>query len=241
MTKHEKDDEVSSSTVWIIAIAAVLILFNQIQLFQLNSMLGTPLISFGSTFTSVKTLSSGDLKDVDINNIKSTAQSVAAVYDLDGKDAQGVIDTMIPKGQPEYGKEIGISYDDPVTALNFLAKKLYPALKQDVQTNKPEVWKRYIDFATKPVGVSCEHCCGVGPVSITAEGKQTCGCAHNPAIHAIVLQLMSSTDLTDAEILREVMRWKALWFPKNMVQLGVSLAGGDESVLKDVPNQVGGC
>jgi hypothetical protein len=241
MTKHEKDDEVSSSTIWIIAIAAVLILFNQIQLFQLSSMIGAPMLSLGGTFTSVKLLSSGDLKDVDINNLKSTAQSVAAVYDLEGKDAQGVIDTMIPKGQPAYGKDLGISYDDPVTALNFLAKKLYPALKQDVQTNKPEVWKRYLDFATKPVGVSCEHCCGVGPVSITAEGRSTCGCAHNPAIHAVVLHLMANTDMTDAEVLREVMYWKALWFPRDMVQLGVSLAGGDTSVLKDVPSQVGGC
>src|SRR3990172_6626069 len=108
MTKHEKDDEVSSSTVWIIAIAAVLILFNQIQLFQLSNMIGTPMLSLGGTFTSVKLFSSGDLKDVDINNLKSTAQSVAAVYNLEGKDAQGVIDTMIPKGQSEYGKELGI-------------------------------------------------------------------------------------------------------------------------------------
>ena len=240
MTKHE-NDEVSSSTVWIIAIAAVLILFNQIQLFQLSTMLGTPVLSFGNTFTTAKTFSSGDLKDVDVSTLKSTAQSVAAVYDLEGKDAQAVIDTMIPKGQPEYAKELGISYDDPVAALNFLAKKLYPALKQDVQTNKPEVWKRYIDFATKPVGVSCEHCCGVGPVSITAEGRQTCGCAHNPAIHAVVLHLMANTDMTDAEILREVMYWKALWFPRDMVQIGVQLAGGDTSVLKDVARQVGGC
>jgi hypothetical protein len=240
MTEHHKEEQVSSSTVWLIAIAAVLILFNQIQLFQLGGMIGSPIMSFGG-FSSSTSLSSGDLKNVDINSIKSSAQAVAAVYKLDGKDAQGVIDTMIPKGQPDYGEELGISYDDPVTALNFLAKKLYPAIKQDIETNKPEVWKRYLDFATKPVGVSCEHCCGVGPVSITAEGRQTCGCAHNPAIHAIVLHLMANTDLTDVEVLREVMKWKALWFPRDMVKIGVQLAGGDSSVLADVPSQVGGC
>lgn len=238
MTKHE-NEEVSSPTIWLIAIAAVLILFNQIMLFQLGGMIGTPVFSFGTSGT-VK-LSNGDLNDVDVSTIKSTAQSVAAVYSLEGKDAQGVIDTMIPRGQPEYGKELGISYDDPVTALDFLARKLYPAIVQDVKANKPEVWKRYLNFATKPVGVSCEHCCGVGPVSITSEGKQTCGCAHNPAIHAIVLHLMANTDLTDAEVLREVMYWKALWFPKNMVNIGVQIAGGDANVLKDIPSQVGGC
>ena len=241
MTKENKNDEVSSSTIWIIAIAAVLILFNQIQLFQLNTMMGTPSVfsSFGGAFTST---SKGDLKNVDVSNIKSTAQSIAATINLEGaKDAQTVIDRMIPKGQPAYGKEIGISYDDPVKALNFLARELYPRIKQDVETNKPEVWKRYINLATKPVGISCEECCGVGPVAVTSAGKLTCGCAHNPAIHAVVLYLMANTDMSDAEVLREAMYWKALWFPKNMVQIGLKISGGDASVLKDVPSQVGGC
>ncbi len=241
MAHEKKEDEVSSSTIWIIAIAAVLILFNQIQLFQLGNMLGTPILSFGGTSTSVKSLSSGDLKDVDVTSIKSTAQAVAATFSLEGKDAQGVIDTLIPKGTPEYGKELGISYDDPVKALNFLARELYPAIKQDVQTNKPEVWKRYLALATQPVGISCEYCCGIGPVGIAADGKSRCGCTHNPAIQAITLYLMANTDMSDAEVLREALRWKSLWFPKNMVELGIQIAGGDASVLKDVPSMVGGC
>ncbi|MEM3154572.1 MAG: hypothetical protein QW165_03355 [Candidatus Woesearchaeota archaeon] len=236
---HKKEEEVSSTTIWLIAIAAVLILFNQIQLFQLGNIMGTPV--FGTLSTSVKTFSRGDLGDVDINSITSTAQAIAATFELEGKDAQGVIDTMIPKGTPPYGAELGISYDDPVTALNFLHRKLYPAIKQDVQKNKPEVWKRYLNLATKPVGISCEYCCGVGPVSIDANGNSRCGCSHNPAIHALTLYLMANTDMTDAEILQEALRWKALWFPKNMIQLGTQIAGGDASVLADVPSMVGGC
>jgi hypothetical protein len=202
-------------------------------------MLGTS--TFGTSGT-VKLFSKGDLKDVNIDEIKSTAQAVAATIDLSGAtDAQTVIDKMIPKGTPEYGKELGISYDDPVTALNFLARELYPRIKQDVQTNKPEVWQRYLNLATKPVGISCEYCCGVGPVGITADGSQRCGCSHNPAIHAITLYLMANTDMTDAEVLREALYWKALWFPKNMVEVGLKIAGGDASVLADVPSMVGGC
>ncbi|MBI4146223.1 hypothetical protein HY489_02700 [Candidatus Woesearchaeota archaeon] len=239
MTKN--DDIFSGPLVWVIAIAAVLILFNQIQLYQLSTMLGTPVLP-GSTSTIVRTFSGGDLKEVDVNNIKSTPQAVAAVVDLSGaKDAQSVINAMIPQGTPDYGKDLGISYDDPVTALQFLAYKLYPAIKQDVQQNNPDVWQRYLNLATKPVGISCEYCCGVGPVSITAQGQLTCGCSHAPAIHAITLYLMKNTDMNDAEVLREVMRWKALWFPKNMVEIGMKLAGGDSSVLADVPSMVGGC
>ncbi len=241
IAKESNDDIFGGSTTWIIALAALLILFNQIQLFQLSSMLGAP-VSLGGTSTNVVLLSNPDLDGVDVSTIKSSAQGVAAVIDLsEAKDAQGVIDAMVPRGTPEYGKELGISYDDPVTALQFLAYKLYPAIKQDVQTNDPETWNRYIALATKPVGISCEYCCGVGPITITEQGQLTCGCSHAPAIHAITLYLMKNTDMNDAEVLREALRWKTLWFPKNMVEIGVKLVGGDASVLADAPSMVGGC
>jgi len=237
--KKSDDDFLAGKTVWVIVLAAVLILFNQVQLFQLNSMFGASKSTFSS---SVTLLSNADLRGVDVSQIKSTPQAVAATIDLsDAKDAQGVIDAMIPKGTPEYGKDLGISYDDPVTALTFLSTQLYPAIKQDVKTNSPDVWQRYLNLATKPVGISCEYCCGVGPISIDGKGDLTCGCSHAPAIHAITLYLMKNTDMTDAEVLRETMRWKALWFPKNMVEVGLKIAGGDVSVLNDVPSMVGGC
>ena len=149
--KSEHDDDfLAGKTVWVIVLAAVLILFNQVQLFQLNSALGT---KSSTSSGQLALLSSSDLSGVDVSQIKSTPQAVAATIDLSGaKDAQGVIDAMIPRGTPEYGKELGISYDDPVTALNFLAYKLYPAIKQDVKTNSPEVWQRYLNLATMPVG-----------------------------------------------------------------------------------------
>lgn len=235
----KSDDLLSGKTVWVFVVAAVLILFNQFQLFQINSILNP---STGTISRDFVTLANADLSSVDINNIKSTAQSVAATIDLsEAKDAQGVINAMIPKGTPEYGAKLGISYDDPLTALNFLAYKLYPAIKQDVQTNSPDVWQRYLNLASKPVGISCEFCCGVGPVGITVKGDLACGCAHNPAIQAITLFLMKNAEMSDAEVLREVMRWKALWFPKNMVEIGLKIAGGDASVLNDVPSMVGGC
>jgi hypothetical protein len=52
---------------------------------------------------------------------------------------------------------------------------------------------------------------------------------------------MEYTDYSDAEILKEVMRWKALFFPKDMVNLALTVAGGDTSALKDLPGMVGGC
>ncbi|MCH7493020.1 hypothetical protein IID19_05570 [Patescibacteria group bacterium] len=53
--------------------------------------------------------------------------------------------------------------------------------------------------------------------------------------------LMQNTDYSDAEILREVYRWKTLFFPKNMVDLATKISGGDQSVLEELPGMVGGC
>ena len=52
---------------------------------------------------------------------------------------------------------------------------------------------------------------------------------------------MQNTDMTDAEVLQESLRWKTLWFPRDMVGIGMQLAGGDTSVLHDIPGMVGGC
>ena len=45
----QSDDDISPLTTTLIALAAILILFNQIQLFQINTALGGTSISFGSS------------------------------------------------------------------------------------------------------------------------------------------------------------------------------------------------
>jgi len=52
---------------------------------------------------------------------------------------------------------------------------------------------------------------------------------------------MLNTDYSDAEVLREVYRWKTLWFPKDMVGLALEIAGGNTDVLNELPGMVGGC
>lgn len=246
-TKHKQDQDegiFSGPLVWVVAIAAVLILFNQIQLFQLNSALGQPALpalSSGGSSTNVALYTGGDLGDVDVNNIQSTAQAVAATFDFsEVSDAQGVIDIMIPTGVPTYGEELGISYDDPVQALEFMAYQLFPAQQTKLQQD-PEKWQRYVDLTSNPRGISCEFCCGVGPVGTTPQGQSRCGCSHNPGVLALTMYLIDNTDWSDAEILREAIRWKSLWFPKNMVEIGLKIAGGDSQVLESVPTMVGGC
>ena len=177
------------------------------------------------------------LDKVNLLSIKSTGQAVATIFPVDKiKNQQDAINLLIPKGNPEYN--LPITYDDPVKSLSYL-EKLYPSIKAEIK-NDPQLWNRYLALATKPVGISCEFCCGVGPVGIRKDGELSCGCSHNPAMQALTMWLMKNTQYSDAEVLREVLRWKTIWFPKNMIDLGLKAAGGkiDTGAL---PEMVGGC
>lgn len=182
-----------------------------------------------------------DLSGVDISKSSSTATSLVLVFpELKfAKEERDVVDAIIPTGRPGYADRIPVSYDDPVGSLNYLYK-LYPEIREEVRKDT-ELWNRYLNLATRPVGISCEFCCGVGPVGITAEGELRCGCKHNPALHALTLALLKYTDMSDAEVVREVMRWKALFFPRPMTSLALQVAGKELSEVQALPGMVGGC
>ncbi len=239
------EQKTNNMLITAIVIITILVLFNQWQISQLSLMMQGGGQQSSGVFSAISkksiSLSSGNLNDVDINSIQSTAQAFAAVMPIDQiKTQQDAIDILIPTGIPAYGAEMGVSYDDPVAALGLLAKAWRP-LSEAAKTDDPETWQRFLNLATKPVGISCEFCCGVGPIGITASGQSRCGCSHNPGILALTLWLMQNTDMTDAEVLYEALRWKTIWFPRDMVGIGMQLAGGDTSVLDTIPGMVGGC
>lgn len=237
-TKAKKKEEIPSTILWGVGLLAILLIFNQYQIFQLSGM---TFPASKSSSARITIAGKADLSAVDLNSIQSTAQAVAAVFPLENvKDVDTAMKVMIPQGTPSYGEKLGITYDDPVKSLNYLAQYYYQ-ISKEIKEGDSETWQRYLALATKPVGISCEYCCGVGPVGITSNGQLRCGCSHNPAVQALTLWLMKNTDMTDAQILQEVLKWKALWFPKNMVELAVKIGGGDSSVLKQLPGMVGGC
>ncbi len=222
----------------VLAAAFVLLILTQLQISTVSANILTLNNALGikSGVSLDKTL-----KNINLDDIKSTGHAVAALFPVENiKTSQDALDIIISQGTPEYGTALGVSFDDPVQSLDKLAK-LYYALKPEIQKNDPATWQRYMNLATKPVGISCEFCCGVGPTGITKNGELNCGCQHNPAVHALTLWLMQNTEYSDAEILREVMKWKAIFFPKNMVELALQVAGGDTSSLDNLPGMVGGC
>ena len=221
----KSEDGVSMITLVLVGLAAVFLVFNQVTIAKIQ------------TVASVTNSRGGkDLSSVDVLELKSTGHSVAALFPVEGiTDAQSAIDVMIPTGTPDYGPALGVSYDDPVAGLASLVR-----LDRGVQL-EGDLNQRYIDLVTKPVGISCEFCCGLGAVGVNAQGKSICGCQHNPALLGLTKWLMQNTDYTDLEILQETLKWKTLFFPKDMVNLALTVAGGDTSGLAELPGMVGGC
>lgn len=227
-----------------LVLAGILIIFNQVQISTISgsfdSLVGT---ATGKAIFLGGSGGGADLKGVDVSAVSSTAMAVATVFpELQNmRNEDDIVNFMIPTGTPEYSEAMGgITFDDPVRSMEYLARWYY-SLKEEVKNNDPQTWQRYLNLAAAPRGISCEFCCGVGPQGITKDGQLRCGCKHNPAVQAVALGLMKNTDYSDAQILREVMKWKTMFFPKNMVGLAMQVAGTDPSQLKDLPGMVGGC
>jgi len=237
---HEKKTVPAQTLVTLlIAVVAALMLFNQYQVWSMTAGGSVVKAAGGSSFTG--SAGGKDLKSLDLSGIRSTGHAVAAVFPVEEiKTIDDAIRVMIPTGTPDYGEALGVSFDDPVNSLNRLHRQVYPQIKAEVQQDA-SLWQRYLDLVTQPVGISCEFCCGIGPVGVDGSGNLRCGCSHNPAIQALTLWLMKNTEYADGEILREAMKWKALWFPKDMIGLGMTVAGGDTSALANLPGMVGGC
>lgn len=240
--KESSDLFLRHKIVLLVAIAALLF-FTQLQMNTVIALLDVSVpLQVNSDSVSVLSFegSDYDVSDVDVTTITSTAQGIAGLFPVDEiTSTEDAIVTMIPSGIPEYGEAMGVSFDDPVVSMEKLAGA-YSALKQMAKEDT-DVWDRYLSLAAAPRGISCEFCCGVGAQGVDSSGNLRCGCAHNPAVQSVTLWLMLNTDYSDAEILREVYQWKSLWFPKNMVGLALDIAGGDTSVLEDLPGMVGGC
>jgi hypothetical protein len=241
-TKHLFSQRFENTVLMVLALTGGLLFFNQMQLSSISSSLDEALMTSAGQ-TALLSASKIDLSGVDVSQVNSTAMAIATVFP-ELKNAQSeeeVLNVMLASGTPEYSEALGgITFDDVGTSKTYLAK-WYFSLKEEIQQKDPEIWQRYLNLAAAPRGISCEWCCGVGPQGITSEGKLRCGCAHNVGIQALVLGLMKYTDYSDAEILREVMKWKASFFPRNMVALAAQVAGSDPSQLKNLPGMVGGC
>jgi hypothetical protein len=201
-----------------------------------------------------------------LNKIKvSAATTSATTTSGSGISLQDTIDIVISRGTPKiYGDELGVSFEEPVKSLAIL-RELDPDYGSNAIKLDNKQLKRYTNIGLK---ISCEFCCGAKSV-VFSNGKAACGCAHSWAIRGLIAYLVTNhgDEYTDDQILREAARWKALFFPKQMIQkvtveiqqgqftpdvaallldvdtnkIGTATNVPIPSNLQNLPNMVGGC
>ncbi|MBI2173398.1 MAG: hypothetical protein HYT73_04320 [Candidatus Aenigmarchaeota archaeon] len=159
---------------------------------------------------------------------------------------QQAIDSVIPRGVPEgYGKELGVDYEKPEEALNIMAAldgDLYEDGKIKFSELSVDTQQRYVNMG---MSVACEFCCGATTM-VFSNGQPSCGCAHSAAMRGLMKYLLVNTDMTDEQIMDEVLKVKSISFPQQMVQRYMEQSGSVQSAttgqaIGGLPQQIGGC
>jgi len=141
---------------------------------------------------------------------------------------------LMPSGNAPYAQEFSLSYDQVERSLQTLV-----AFHKQISLNSKEK-ERYIKIGTTP-HTACEFCCGVGSRGFaSSSGRLNCECAHNIAFSGLTKYLIKNTDMSDQEILEEIKKWKALFFPREMLSQELEKQGIDPEIA-GLPKIVGGC
>lgn len=219
----------------LIGLIAVLIFFNQAQISQASAMISgtaSPVSSFMKSVSMPLKLSSGKsgvvigpqlntdgrtTKLVEWPTISETPASKST-----GDATKDAIAAVVPTGTPFYvlegpGSEKinGASFDDPLTSQKVWAsllgsKRFGTANTVQLTPEEEQRWNKLTSVFT------CDFCCG-GPNSVTTINR--CGCAHSYAWQGMAKFFIKYyPQYTDEQILGEMTKWKAIWYPQGMIQ-----------------------
>lgn len=219
-------------TYGIVALVAILILFNQMQISQVNGLVSghsstgsfasyVPLKLLGSSSGGIMKLGKYEfgskitLKPIPlasgeqpaISGYKTKVKPMPTISELSlkpstGDAARDLLNNIIPTGTPWYGQEAGVTFDDPIAA----QKKWATYRKLELDPEQEQRWSKIVNSFT------CDYCCGSpqNPTIITR-----CGCAHSAAAQGMATWFIKNyaDKFTDEEIYGEMGRWYALWYP----------------------------
>jgi hypothetical protein len=151
---------------------------------------------------------------------------------------EAITSEIIPQGVPAvYGEELDVSFDADTDKMTTALRKY-----EDHPLNNEQM-ERYKDVGLR---ISCEYCCGVEAI-IFENGNRACGCAHSYAMRGLAKYLIINhpEDYTNDDILLELGKWKATFFPKQTISKAVikyaEFGNIDPSILTEMPNMVGSC
>lgn len=218
-----------STVVYGILALTVLLVLNQWQYLQLASA-----IQGGSAMDLSPGVSSGKIGSLDIDSmsvlgpahlsllgnekpalpgygskvIKFPTISEHVIPASTGDAVQDAINALVPTGTPWYGQEVGVSFDDPLKA-----KDRWNQVEHQTQLSQEQEkrWNKIISSFT------CDFCCG-SPQSPTRISQ--CGCSHAGAWKGVAKFFIKNygEKFSDSQIMGEMTRWKALWYPGPMIK-----------------------
>lgn len=213
----------------------------------------TAVAGFGFVNSGAVELNSGTTSLSD----KQNGESTCAISDPETANEEcsaylkfkAVKSSLVPSGVPAiYGEELNISFDEVQDAINKV-RVFGPTYGQEGKkiTLTGNDLKRYIDIGFQ---IACEYCCSVKAL-VREDGTAACGCAHSIMMRGLSAYLIKNhPELTDAQILSELEKWKATFFPKQTLSKKLSemeKAGepGIKELLEEfpefLPQMVGGC
>lgn len=221
--------------------AGVLMVGNQYLIYDLNKNMG------GTHFW----------KNWNLSILGSSAPVGGALPIIKGADdTDTAIKSVMMHGVPNiYGQELGVNFDSVEPSMNIMAKFDTSIKFSDLTKDAQE---RYLNIGGK---IACEFCCGVKTL-IFSNGEAACACAHSQAMRGLAKYLLQNhgQEYTDDALLMELTKWKALYFPQQMVARAAALISAklplnatnlntnnpsaqstDASGKTNLPSMVGGC
>lgn len=153
-------------------------------------------------------------------------------------------ESVMPSGSPDYGSELGVSYDQAGQAVDTLASLEQKIGKKSLSSEEK---KRYVEIGTTE-GTACEFCCGLKEGFARNNGQRACGCAHNIAFSGLTMWMLEN-GYSNQEILDEISKWKTSFFPKQTLTQRLQQMKEDDPEVKKMlkefpaflPQMVGGC
>jgi hypothetical protein len=133
------------------------------------------------------------------------------------KVSTNIIDIVMARGVPEiYGTELGVSFDNVQPSIDIMKKYDQSEYGNGEIKLSGDKMTRYIKIGKM---IACEFCCNATTM-VFDDGRAACACGHSIAMRGLLAYLIEKhgSEYSDDQMLRELARWKGIYFPAQMVK-----------------------
>ena len=146
-----------------------------------------------------------------------------------------------------YGAPLNVSFDQVQASIDVM-KESDPTYGEAGIVLTGANLERYVQVGT---AISCKYCCNATTL-VKPDGTAACGCAHSQAMRGLAAYLIVNypDEYTDDELVQELNRWRAVYFPRQtLTEALVARQEAGEPGIEDImtefpefmPQMVGGC